>query len=193
MSHLSSLQLVLFNIVCNIHICVRCAWITSILLSLCFCFSLSGELLVISGRCRRRRWFASGRWTPRDQPCSTSTYLKSNVPILPLCPWRALLGDLILYPWPLQPLTFHQREEGTRQSHDGLRMVPWWTCLRCAAKFIDWWPASSCQLLAKTWMCSPLGLWDLVLVQGTTKVNPSETLKSFTHHSQVKEVTPLLE
>lgn len=121
MSHLSSLQLVLFNIVCNIHICVRCAWITSILLSLCFCFSLSGEFLVISGRCRRRRWFASGRWTPGDQPCSTSTYLKNNVPILPLCPWRALLGDLILYPWPLQPLTFHQREEERDQT------VTWWS------------------------------------------------------------------
>lgn len=72
-------------------------------------------------------------------------------------------------------------------------MVPWWTCLRCAAKFIDWWPASSCQLLATTWMCSPLGLWDLVLVQGTTKVNPSEARKSFTQHRQVKEATPLLE
>lgn len=121
MSHLSSLQLVLLNIVCNIHICVWCAWITSIPLSLCFCFSLSGKLLVINGHCRRRRWFASGRWTPRDQPCLLSTYLKNNVPILPLCPWLALLGDLTLYPWPLQPLTFHQREEERDQT------VTWWS------------------------------------------------------------------
>lgn len=124
--------------------------------------------MMINRCCRRGRWFTSGRWTLSDQPCSTSTY---NLPIIPGA--RGWLFGEIPFWYLLTTLASDFTSKGRRKGSDSQMMAHGWfppgpACAGLPSSLTGG-QASSCQLLAKTWVCSPLGFWDLVLLQEPPK------------------------